>query len=313
MRCPFPNRVLFVVAVLVLLAGPLLAEPLLFSSGLQSIELSEAASEVPRPLLWQPEDLPSPQRPHQVEVQVLRGGALSLTESFLLTPPEVLDGHAVELLTSRPQELSVLRALAADGRADLTVRILVDGVEREHLPFAELDASSRLQTGSLRLVPLVFGAAQSDDPPTPLEPAAGAATACEQQCDDEYLLCIETECYPEILCETCEVEHDLCLQGCPPPEPVCPTVSYYTTTTLVSFGPTGYWQCLEEIWENDFEDGYWYEEYAWVYRNTRIRRIVACDGGVTEEVAEVTYSYFYCNQNTYLFCYYPWTWAYNMC
>jgi hypothetical protein len=90
-------------------------------------------------------------------------------------------------------------------------------------------------------------------------------------------------------------------------------VQEYTVTQLVGYGWTGYSQCLESLFENDFYDGEWYDEYAYVFKNTRIRRTEYCNGTVTEDVLWVSYAYFYCNRPAYWTCYYPWTWEYNVC
>lgn len=99
------------------------------------------------------------------------------------------------------------------------------------------------------------------------------------------------------------------MNRCPPPPCEDPkSVTYRTETTLVGYGPTGYWHCFEEPWEYDFYDGYYYEEYQYTYKDTTIKRTVYCDGTVTEEVVEVTYRYAYCFEPTHLICYYPVNW-----
>jgi len=299
-------------------AGPLAAQANRLTPGLAGERPpAPAAPEVASSLFWPlPQGLFFLSGTISVEVEVLLDGQLSFSESFRMEMPESLEGRAVELLTTRPRELSRLREIAVRDLAAITVRILVDGVEWDARPFAELDAVSRqLQQGRLQLARLTFG--DPSEPEVPLRQTSAAATACEDQCDQEWWDCIETECYPEIICETCEVEHELCLDNCnPPPPPTCQdpkSVTYRTVTTLVGFGPTGYWQCYEDIFESDFYDGEWYEEWQYTYKDTRYKRTEYCNGTVTEEVVQVTYWYYFCNRPTFLFCYYPFTWAYNVC
>lgn len=301
-----------------LVAGPLSAQPERLTPGPGGERPSApAAPEVAGSLFWPlPQGLFFLSGTVPVEVEVLLDGQLSFSESFRMEMPESLEGRAVELLTTRPRELSRLGEIAVRELAAITVRILVDGVEWDARPFTELDEVSRqLQQGRLQLARLRFG--DPSEPQVPLRQTSAAATACEDQCYDDYLLCIETECFPEIICETCEVEHELCLENCnPPPPPTCQdpkSVTYRTVTTLVSYGPTGYWQCFEDIFESDFYDGEWYEEWRYTYKNTRYKRTEYCDGTVTETVDQVSYWYSYCWRPTYLFCYYPFTWVYNVC
>jgi hypothetical protein len=307
------------------LAGPLSAQPKRLTPALGNERpATPEAQDLEPALFWPlPEGLflfqgTGPEVP--VEVQVLIDGDLSFSESFQMEVPRELEGHAVELLTSHPKELGVLRALAARGRVTITVRIVIDGVEWDTLPFDQLaDLSSELQQGKLQLVNLHFDG--SSEPVTPLAQRAVSREACEDYCWDRYLNCLEIECAPQIICDTCEVEYQFCLDECPappppPPPPPCEdpkSVTYHTVTSLVGYGPTGYWQCFEDIWENDFYDGTYYEEWQFVYKDTRYKRVELCDGTVTETVDSVTYWYFYCNLPNYLFCYYPWTWAYNVC
>lgn len=312
-----PAAVFVALPVLLLglfVTGPVSAQPDRLHPGLIGEKPpAPEAPEVAGALFWPlPEGLFFLSGPVPVEVEVLLDGELSFSESFRMEMPEALEGHAVELLTSRPEALPRLREIAARNLATVTVRVRVDGVEWDVRPFTELDAASRqLQQGGLRLVRLSFGA--PSEPELPIQTSAAAIT-CESQCHDDYLLCIETVCFPQIICETCETEYQLCLDNCP--EPPCQdpkSVTYRTVTTLVGYGPTGFWQCFEDIFQSDFYDGEYYEEWRYTYKDTRYKRVEKCDGTVTETVDSITYWYAYCWRPTYLSCYYPLTWAYNIC
>lgn len=236
---------------------------------------------------------------------------------------------AFELLAREPETLARVRGLQERPSNQVTIAVALDGQILYESSFAELVEYNRTlwkgpfqpQAVESKVRSFAPGLTGHAKPAAREKQALSSvpvqkAASCPEQCSENYQWCLENVCHPQgtFFCEECDQEYESCMSSCPPPPCTDPkSVRDYTVTQLVGYGWTGYSQCLESVFENDFYDGEWYDEYQFVYKNTRIRRTEYCDGTVTETVLWVTYSYFYCNRPAYWTCYYPWTWEYNVC
>lgn len=263
-----------------------------------------------------------------VDVEIFGDGALLHHESLRVERPEQGKVGVVEVLARDPDERRALRGMAERGRVELEARFVVDGVEAERLPLARLLEAPRVAEGSQ----LDYLAVHFRDPETltveDLERMTAAThecdctnrNACLSQCQDDYHACLDSGiCGTQIICDECENQRVTCEQSCPAcdcPAHPCTDPKSVTTryeTYLVDGYYTGYWQCYEDPWENDFIDGWWYREWVWVYRQDEIRVTEYCDGSKTEQVVGSTYFYFFCYQNTWLSCSNPFWWPPATC
>jgi hypothetical protein len=260
-----------------------------------------------------------------VDVEIFGDGALLHREALRVERPEQGKVGVVEVLARDPDERRVLRGMAERGRVQVEARFVVDGVEAERLPLAHLLEAPQVAEGSqLDYLAVRFrdpGILTVDD--IRRMTAAGeecdcsARDACLTQCQQDYHDCLDSGvCAPQIRCAECDEQRFFCQESCPPCECTCTEPKSVTTryeTYLVDGFYTGYWQCYEDPWENDFIDGWWYREWVWVYRQDEIRVTENCDGTKTEQVVGSTYFYFYCYQNTWLSCSYPYWWPPATC
>ncbi|HEX2163189.1 MAG TPA: hypothetical protein VHM02_04520 [Thermoanaerobaculia bacterium] len=260
-----------------------------------------------------------------VEVEIYGDGELLHREALTVRRPEPGKVGVVEVLGRDADQRRVLRGMAERGRVDLEARFLVDGAEVERLPVAELTRPPRVERGERAEYLAVRypepGVLTADDlrriTAADVECDCTARNACFGQCQDDYQACIDSgTCFPQIICEECENQLAACQQSCPSCVCTCTepkSVSTRYETYLVDFYPTGWSQCYESIWESDFQQGYWHDEWAWVYREDEIQVTEHCDGSKTEQVVGSTYFYFFCYQESFFTCSFPFSWPPSTC
>jgi hypothetical protein len=114
--------------------------------------------------------------------------------------------------------------------------------------------------------------------------------ACEQDCHDQYIFCLDYYCDPRGTC-TCWTDYQSCVSFCPL---ICvepKSVKDFTTTTLLSAQQTGS-TCVEDY--PHAGKGCWYSEYFAKYQVTNYRDTTHCDGTTTRTVLSSSTSSNYC-------------------
>lgn len=260
-------------------------------------------------------------QPRVLEVRVAVDGRPFVEERLSLEPGQA-KASDFELLARDPETLDRLYTLSKNAAHRIVVTVIADGETVRELSFRDLVRSNRaLKRGKLQpqaaksevrvFIPKVSPPGSQER--TALNKGLQPDPDCEAQCDEQAQLCYYDYCDQRGDCSYCWDDYEYCVDRCPT---VCSdpkNVREFTQTQLVSYGWTGYSQCMEDIFENDFQDGELYDEYQYTYKNTRIRRTEYCNGTYSDEVLSVSYSYAYCNRRTFLTCFNPWTWAYNIC
>lgn len=257
-------------------------------------------------LVWHLPALVAADRPMELEVEVLGNGRVAFTEVARIGIRDVEGERAVELLASDPERRDHYLALAERGNVELEVRLSIDGRVVAQHPLASL-AREGIAEGT-RLLPLQYGAPAApigDDRQVFAVTAADCTqrAACLDSCRDDYMLCMETVCFPQIICEECENQHQLCQSSCPPPcctEPK--SVTYSTNVQMVSATWSGS-GCYEGYFGGP---GYNYDRYWVEYKFTKYKHTESCSGTVTTTVDSVWYESDYCWQSTWFQCPFPW-------
>lgn len=254
-------------------------------------------------------------------VRIYADGNLLATEHLEVRRPAASEIGRLQVLATRPEEAATLAGMIERGRVRVEVSLEVDGSVVAHLPGERLlqKAAPAGEAGRGRLLDLRYLAA--GDAPAGLEriTAAGldcsARLACTEQCNQQYRDCIDSGvCFPQLICAECENQLDACFASCP--ECTCTEPKRVTTETRTYFVNayyTGAWQCYEETFEYDYQDGIFHEEYVRVYRQDEVQITEACNGDKSEQVLSSTYVYAPCWVPNYLGCSFPFSKAYPTC
>ncbi|HYG64919.1 MAG TPA: hypothetical protein VEL74_20220, partial [Thermoanaerobaculia bacterium] len=151
--------------------------------------------------------------------------------------------------------------------------------------------------------------AASPDPLAPLfQKGLHPEQWCWEQCSADYDAC---PCdYGD--CSRCDAQWQGCLSSCPT---VCYEPKSITSTNKTDIiGITyGYSECLESLWENDFQSGEWYQSTTYQFKHYTLRRTESCNGTVTYQETNVSYSSRTCQSRVGGSCSYPIFRASNAC
>jgi hypothetical protein len=257
--------------------------------------------------------------PEALGFRIDLNGQPFLEETLDLRQVPDAQSAAFEILATRPDLRDRLYELGRKRSNRLTVQVVVDGaVVHEFASFGELLRYNRALKRSFRPAAApseVRDLTGTEAPATSQDPLAPLFTKgvypeqwCADQCSEQYDAC---SCdYGD--CSRCHAQWEGCLSSCPTycVEPKSVTSTNKTDIIGITYGPS---ECRELPWENDFRYGEWYQSVTYQFKHYTLRRTESCNGTVTNEELNVSYSSRNCLSRTYGTCSYPWTWASNVC
>jgi hypothetical protein len=235
-----------------------------------------------------------------LDVRVLVGGELFLTEALAVREPDLQADPVVELLSRNPSELALLFAAAEKQPGLVRFELSVDGGPARSLTFEELLAHNRELLGKNLLPQVAVSAVERPGEGEALQSVSAAVVTCDQ-CWTNYYSCQYNSCVPELpprFCDRCDTQLDLCLASCE--EPPCePWSEIVYTVVPVSYYSLGI-RCFYDVWYP--YDPWEFDEQVWTYKQTKIQRTHNCDGTTTDTVLSITYPQDYCYQRWFWDC-----------
>ncbi|HEV8578662.1 MAG TPA: hypothetical protein VGX68_06220 [Thermoanaerobaculia bacterium] len=109
--------------------------------------------------------------------------------------------------------------------------------------------------------------------------------ACEQQCHDDYIFCLDYYCDPRGTC-SCWTDYQNCVSYCPQICTEPKNVREYSTTTPVNIQMTSTTTCLKSLSGSSLV----HNKFYYQYRTDKYRETTHCDNTKTTEFLGSTYS-----------------------
>ncbi len=242
-------------------------------------------------------------------------------EETLDVEPVKGENPAFELLAKDPTTLDRLYRLAKSSSNQIAVQVSLNGTLLRELSFQEF-LNYNAEIRKTRLNPQVASSeVHIIVPPMTQQKRNGAFTTkglqadpdCEALCEVQFNDCYYNTCDQRGDCSYCYDNENSCINRCPMTCTEPKSVQTLDSSELVSVSYTGFGQCFESIFQNDFYEGTYYYEVQYLYKTSHIQRTQHCDNTYSDTVLWVTYQSAYCNDPSFGTCYYPTTWVYNAC
>lgn len=257
--------------------------------------------------------------PESLAFRIDLNGQPFLEETLDLRQVPDAQSAAFEILATRPDLRDRLYALGSKRSNRVTLQVVVNGaVVRELASFGELLRYNRGIKRSLRpaaapsevrdLTGTQTPAAFADPLARLFEKGVYPEQWCADQCSADYDAC---PCdYGD--CSRCDAQWQGCLSSCPTycVEPKSVTSTNKTDIIGMTYGPS---ECREHWWENDFQQGEWYQWITYQFKHYTLRRTESCNGTVTNQELNVSYSSQTCQSRTLAACSFPISKAWNAC
>ena len=110
--------------------------------------------------------------------------------------------------------------------------------------------------------------------------------ACEQQCSDDFLFCVNNRCDPRASsCEFCQTDYDRCISVCPQVCAEPKNVRDYTITSYVNVQRTQATECVQGVSSATVDNKFYYKIRTDTYRET-----THCDNTKTTQLLSSTLS-----------------------
>jgi hypothetical protein len=109
--------------------------------------------------------------------------------------------------------------------------------------------------------------------------------ACEQDCHDQYIFCLDYICDPRGTC-TCWTDYQNCVSYCPTICTEPKNVREYSKTTPTNIQMTNNTACLKSLSGSSLV----HNKFFYQYRTDKYRETTHCDNTKTTELLSTTYS-----------------------
>lgn len=266
-------------------------------AGLPALAAPSAAPVLPeRLLVWELPQTLDAIGPAELTVEIDHHGRVTARYTAgVVLEPAAAGRRALEILPVAPAERATFAAMAEAG-ADVRVRILLDGIVVGDTPVAELRMDPQALPADLRLLPQTHTVPRAGDDGLEALFAAGSDctdhNACQSDCGDLYLQCLNAHCGGIAWCEQCEQVYVDCVEQCPGCTCVDPkSVTTYTTSTYLGRSWQGS-QCYDG-WTRDY-DGTWWDRYQYTYRVDEYEKTTYCDDTTSTRLLRTWYEYPVC-------------------